>query len=106
MSRFVGIQDGGRVNGNTAISQYTWYASSNLTKVMTQFCSHSSGEVTWVQKKYHDDEKIFHEATKPEVVITKCRYEIEMQFRPLHIGFRGRQGQRNIDRHQVLYCSE
>ena len=47
---FVGIQDGGRENGNIAISQYTWCDSSNLTKVMTQFCSHCSGEVIRVQK--------------------------------------------------------
>ena len=54
-----------------------------------------------MQKAYHDDEEILNEATKPEVVITKCRYDIEIQFRRLHIGFRGRQSQWNIDRHQV-----
>ena len=43
--------------------------------------------------------------TKPEVVITMRRYEIEMQFRHLDICFRGRQSQWNIDRHQVLYSS-
>ena len=49
--------------------------------------------------------KILNEATKPEVVITMRRYEIEMQFRCLDIGFRGRQSQWNIDRHEVLYSS-
>ena len=43
--------------------------------------------------------------SKPEVVITMCRYDIEMQFRRLHIGFRGRQSQSNIDRHHVLHSS-
>ena len=70
---------------------------------MTQFCSHGSGEVNHMHKTCHDDEEILHEATKPEVVITKCRYEIEMQFLRLDEGFRGRQSQWNIDRHQLLY---
>ena len=43
--------------------------------------------------------------TKPEVVITMRRHEIELQFRLLHICFRGRQSQWNIDRHRVLYSS-
>ena len=43
--------------------------------------------------------------TKPEVVITMRRYEIEMRFRRLDIGFRGRQSQWNIDRHEVPYSS-
>ena len=72
---------------------------------MTQFCSHGSPEVIRVQKTYHDDEEILHESTKPEVVITVRRYEIELQFRRLHICFRGRQSQWNIDRHRVLYSS-
>ena len=55
---------------------------------MTQFCSRGSGEVNKVQKTYHDDEEILHDSTKPEVVITKCRYEIEIQFRLSDIGFR------------------
>ena len=44
-------------------------------------------------------------AAKPEVVITMRWYEIEMRFRRLDIGFRGRQSQWNIDRHEVLYSS-
>ena len=43
--------------------------------------------------------------TEPEVVITVRRYEIEMQFWRLNIGFRGRQIRWNIDRHEVLYNS-
>jgi len=43
--------------------------------------------------------------TKPEVVITMRWYALEMQFRRLDIGFRGRQSQWNIDRHDVLYSS-
>jgi hypothetical protein len=43
--------------------------------------------------------------TKPEVVITMRRCEIEMQFWCLNIGFRARQIQWNIDRHEVLYIS-
>ena len=44
-------------------------------------------------------------AAKPEVVITMRRYEIEMRFRRLDMGFRGRQNQWNIDRRKVLYSS-
>ena len=72
---------------------------------MTQICSRGSEEVNQVQKTYYDDEELLHEATKPEVVITSSRNEIEMQFRHLEIGFQGRQSQRNIDLHDVLYSS-
>ena len=44
-------------------------------------------------------------ATKQEVVMTTHRNEIEMQFWRLNIGFRARQLQRNIDRHEVMYSS-
>ena len=43
--------------------------------------------------------------SKPEVVITKCLCDKEMQFRRLDIGFRGRQSQRNIDRQQNMFSS-
>ena len=42
-------------------------------------------------------------ASKPEVVITMRRNVVEIQFRRLDIGFRGRRSQWNVDRHQVLY---
>ena len=42
---------------------------------------------------------------EPEVVIAMRRYEIEMRFRRLDMGFRGLQNQWNIDRHEVLYSS-
>ena len=53
---------------------------------------------------YHDDEEILHEAPKPEVVNTMREYKIEIKLWHLDIGFRGRQSQWNIDRHEVL-CS-
>jgi hypothetical protein len=46
-----------------------------------------------------------NDATKPEVVITMRRYEIEMLFWRLDIGFRGRQSRWNIERHEVPYRS-
>ena len=52
------------------ISQHKWCDSSNFSKVMNQFCSHRPGKITQLQQKYHDDEEILQEATKPEVVIT------------------------------------
>jgi len=43
--------------------------------------------------------------TKPEVVMTVLRYEIEMQFPCLCISFLERQSQWNIDRHEIVYSS-
>ena len=43
--------------------------------------------------------------TKPEVVTTMRRNEIEMQICHLNIRFRGRESQWNIDRHEVMFSS-
>ena len=87
------IQYGGRQTGSTYISGST-LDISEIPKATPMF-PRAIGAMRCFSMSYMFPVYVEFNmaAAKPEIVITMRRYEIEMLFRRLDVGFRGRQSQ-------------